>query len=565
MRVKCPSELLPLFETNQTNRSFTNPHTCPFDQYAQHRTRDRFKPGLILVLDEKWGIMNRFLARFYLLIFPSLFAVQAWGQEPAPRLQETTARTADAPARATPASRYLLFGTIGVSTHSEEARQSLELALDKYENDLLDDALVHAQHATEKDPQFALGYAVLAYTSRRGTPNEAASARAKSLLPFASADEQLLVRWMTSVQDGDLLPAIMAMNDLIKSHPNDKHILYLTSEWLYSQEDYDQARSLMEKALKADSNFAPALNKLGYVYLQMATPDPTRAAAALQRYAELQPGSPNPEVSLGQILRYIGDDQGSLRHYGDALQLDPTHFPAQLGLADTLTLMSEYADARREYDKAVSVAETSRDAFHAEFQKAFVYFWEGQPAQGQKALEMLLEKAQKQNDAYAQCEIALGRAILTPDQTSALEQLRALEGFLQHPVAGMNEDDRNICLASVLREAARDAALHDHLDAAQEEIGKLEKLAAKTRGLVIENRYESARGYLLFAQADFANSADELTTDLNSPLVVQQLALTQEKLGNAVRAQAMHRRLKFMRAATAEWYLASHPSANVTP
>jgi predicted Zn-dependent protease len=508
--------------------------------------------------------MNRFLAFVFLLVFPSLFAVQAWGQESAPRLQETTARTAEAPARAAPASRNLLFGTISVSTHSDEARQSLELALDKYENDLLDDALVHAQHATEKDPHFALGYAVLAYASRRGTPNEAASARAKSLLPFASADEQLLARWMTSVQDGDLLPAIMLMNDLINGHPKDKHILYLTSEWLYSQEDYDQARSLMEKALKADPNFAPALNKLGYIYLHTATPDPTRAAAALQRYAELQPGSPNPEVSLGEILRYIGDDQGSLRHYADALQLDPTHFPARLGLADTLTLRSEYADARREYDKAVSVAETSRDAFHAEYQKAFVYFWEGQPAQGQKALEMLLQKAQKQKDAYAQCEIASGRAILTPDETSALEQLRALEGFLQHSVAGMNEDDRNICLASVLREAARVAALHGHLDAAQEEIGKLEKLAAKTRDMMIENRYESARGYLFFAQADFASSADELTTDLNSPLVVQQLALAQEKLGNATRAQAMRARLKFMRAATAEWYLASHPSANVT-
>src|SRR5215472_4736172 len=71
-----------------------------------------------------------------------------------------------------------LFGSIPVSTRSEEARKYLELSIDKYENGLLDDAAVHAQHAVEQDPRFVLGYAFLSYVSRETAPNSAALAKA---------------------------------------------------------------------------------------------------------------------------------------------------------------------------------------------------------------------------------------------------------------------------------------------------------------------------------------------------------------------------------------------------
>ena len=45
-----------------------------------------------------------------------------------------------------------LFGAIPISTQSGEARKFIELAWDKYENSMFDDAVVNARHATEKDP-----------------------------------------------------------------------------------------------------------------------------------------------------------------------------------------------------------------------------------------------------------------------------------------------------------------------------------------------------------------------------------------------------------------------------
>ena len=84
---------------------------------------------------------------------------------------------------------------------------------------------------------------------------------------------------------------------------------------------------------------------------------------------------------------------------------------------------------------------------------------------------------------------------------------------------------------------------------------KLEQLAAQSRDLLVENCYESARGYLLAANGDFANAVDELAADPRSVLALDQLAAAQEKLGNASAAEATRTRIKYLRAPTVEWYL----------
>jgi len=458
--------------------------------------------------------------------------------------------------RTIPVSRKL-FNSIPVSTHSAAANESLELAFDKYEGGLFDDAVVHATHATEQDPQYSLAFAFLSFAKRRDVLDVNALARAKSLLPRGTPDEQLLVRWMTSVEEGDLLPAILTMNNLLKHYPSNKHVLFLTSEWLYEQQDYDRARQLMENTLTVDPNFAPTLNLLGYAYLEAGDPDPGKAITALKRSVELQPGQPNPETSLAEILRCTGNDQASVEHYGRALQLDPTFVVARVGLADTLTLMGDYPNARDQYDRAVSLAESSRDRYHAEYQKALVLFWEGRSVEGRRALLDLADKARADNEPYGQFEIGFALALLAPNAADELAELKSVESSFREPVPGMSESDRNVALAAVWRECARASAAAGDFDAANQAVHKLEQLAAQTRDMVVENAYESARGYTLFAQGDVANAADELFTDLRNPLVLRQFILAQEKLGNAGGAQASRARLKYLRASSVEWFLVS--------
>jgi tetratricopeptide (TPR) repeat protein len=317
---------------------------------------------------------------------------------------------------------------------------------------------------------------------------------------------------------------------------------------------------MFEQVLQLDPNFPPALNMLGYSYIETGDPDPAKAIASLKRYAELQPGAPNPEDSLGEVSRYAGDDKGSLEHYRAALQIDPHFFTSQLGLGDTLTLMGDYANAREEYERAIKISESPRDMYHARFQKALVYFWEGQPAEGRKALSGLSEEATKANESYARVEIAMGSAMLAENAQAELQQLQALETLLNSPLAGMSEADQNGALGAVLREEVRIAAAQKNFDLAVQTVAKLEKFASRSRDLIVAGDYESSRGYLLFYQEDLANAADELVADSHSPLALLQLAIAQEKLGNLAAAEETRIRLKYQRAPIVEWYLVTHSS-----
>src|SRR6184192_1119757 len=293
--------------------------------------------------------MVRFAARWLLLIFPASFASGALAQTPSPRVEPASNRAA----RTSPVAplSQQLFGAIPLSTKSEDVRKSLEQAWDKYENAMYEPSANLARKAAKKDPQSALSYALVSFAARRGMPDASALAKAKALLSRATPDERLLVRWMTDIQDDNLLPAIASMNDLLKRYPRDKHVLYITGEWLFLQQDDDRAKTLLETALQVDPDFPAALNRLGYLYLDSSHPDPAKAVASLKRYAEVEPASPNPQDSLGEVLREAADDQDSLERYRAALQIDPAYISSQYGLGNTRTLMGDFAGARREYDR----------------------------------------------------------------------------------------------------------------------------------------------------------------------------------------------------------------------
>jgi tetratricopeptide (TPR) repeat protein len=502
--------------------------------------------------------MNRFAACFFLLLFSSLAGLAAWAQAPSPRITTAADHAPSAPRVAGAAQQ--LFGSIPLSTHSEQTRHLLEVAVDEYENAAYRDSEAQARRAAEADPQSALCYAMQSFAARRIMPDGTALAKAKLLLPRATPDEQLLARWMIGIQDRDLLPAISSMNDLLKRFPRDKHILYMTAEWLLLQQDDDRARSMMESALQIDPAFPAVLNRLGYVYIGTGTPDPAKAIASLKRYAEVQPHSPNPQDSLGEIFRFAGDDSAALEHYTAALKIDPKFLNSQEGLGGTRALMGDFSGAREEYDRAIKLADNPSDELDAKCQQALIFFWEGRPAEGRKALATLAEEAARKKEPNGQFEIALASAMLAADSRSELAQLAALSVFLEKRLAGMNESDRDIDRATVLRERARIAALNGLLDNASEAVSQLEVLATSSRDSVVMNAYESARGYLLARQGDLSAAADELSTDPHSPLVLQQLAAVQEKLGNTIAAQATRTRLKFQRAPTVEWFLVTHPN-----
>jgi hypothetical protein len=217
--------------------------------------------------------------------------------------------------------------------------------------------------------------------------------------------------------------------------------------------------------------------------------------------------------------------------------------------------MRNFVRARAEYDDAILVANNLRDRHHSEFQRALVYFWDGKPAEGRKALDALNEKSRQEKEPYSQFEISFGRAMLAANSGIELEQLRAVETWLQSPIDGLSESDRDSSLAQVLRERARISAQRGEFALAEASIRRLEWLAEQSRDPLVENSLESARGYLLAARGDLAGAVPALTADPRSLLALDQLAAAQESLGNVDAAQATRTRIKYLRAPTADWYL----------
>jgi tetratricopeptide (TPR) repeat protein len=433
----------------------------------------------------------------------------------------------------------------------------VEQALDKYENYQMDEAVALAHKAATEDSHFALAYAVWSFTGRIEQPSLDALHRAQALAPKATPEEQLLVRWMTGVQENNALPAISAMNDLLARYPKQKHVLYLLAEWAYSQGDYERAQDLAENVAKIDPNFAPAMNLLAYSYIQSKTPNAQKAIEMLNRYAVLQPRLANPQDSLGEVSRMAGDDQAALQHYSAALKIIPNYFSSQQGLADTHVLMGNFVEARQEYDKALSMATNPRDVLHVEYQKALACFWEGKPSDGLAALDTVAAKAKQKKEPYERFESGLGKALLLSKGEQQLQALSELDSWLQKPQQGMTERDRNASLGTTMREEARIAAQMGQQDVAEYHVHRLEELVAGTRDSVIENYYESARGFMLFASGDYANAVDELSVDPHAALVLKKYVEAQEKLGNVAKAEEGRNRLKYLRGPNVEWFLAS--------
>src|ERR1700688_1275680 len=272
--------------------------------------------------------------------------------------------------------------TLPVTTASPKARELDEKGMADYENLYLERCNEEWRAAVKEDPNLAVAWAWIAFNS--GNPQEVSQARAKAkeLAPKATAGEQLMVAWISKVEEGDFLGGITAMNDMLEMYPRDKHLLYLAGNWLMGENGNDQAQRFFEKALAIDKNFPAALNDLAYV--EARNREFAKAFAAMDRYVVLLPKEPNPQDSYGELLRMAGNFEGSLTHYRSALRIDPDFVTSQVGLGDTYALMGNQEQARIEYDKAIRYAHNEADRLAYNMQKAMTWVRDGKFAEADK-------------------------------------------------------------------------------------------------------------------------------------------------------------------------------------
>ncbi len=410
--------------------------------------------------------------------------------------------------------------TLPITTSSAKARELYLKGMVDYENLYLERCNEDWRAAVKEDPSLAVAWAWIAFNS--GSPEEVKAARekAKELAPKASPGEQLMVSWISKVQDGDFLGGITAMNDMLEMYPHDKHLLYLAGNWLMGENGNDQAQRFMEKALSIDKNFPAALNDLAYVQARNREFD--KAFTAMDRYVVMLPKEPNPQDSYGELKRMAGDFESSLAHYHAALKIDPDFITSQLGLGDTYALMGNQEQARVEYDKAIRFAHTEADRLTYGMQKAMTYVREGKYAEADKDFLEIAETAHSKAQGLQEAQAYRHLAEYQTDDSLSLKNLKSAEEALHHQAA-ISASDRAEEMSRILRNRAVRAARAGNPQLAEKALHELEAMASGSRNRVIQSSYQGAAGTLLMDEKKYKEAIAHLEEDEDNPFTLELL------------------------------------------
>jgi len=440
-------------------------------------------------------------------------------------------------------------GSMPVTASSAKARELYQKGMEDYENLYLERCNEDWRATVKEDPSVAVAWAWIAFNSRNPAEVSAARENAKALVSKVTPGEQLMIRWIADVQEGNYLGGISAMNDLLAMFPKDKHLLYLAGNWLMLENGNEQAQKIFERALALDKNYPAALNDLAYV--DARNREFAKAFAAMDRYVVLLPKEPNPNDSYGELLRMAGHFDGALEHYRAALKIDPKFASSQLGLADTYALMGNQAQARVEYDKAIAQASNDADRIDYMMQRATSWVREANSAEADKAFEAAAEKAHELGLDLQEAQSYQRMAAYQSDDAAALKHLEAAEAALGHR-QDISPLDRDEELSRILRYRTVRAARADNQELAQKALHALEAMARGSRNLVIQSSYHGAAGAFLAAQEKWQDAVAHLEEDRDDPFSMQLLSRAYFEAGASDKMREVDARLRGTNVPTIE-------------
>ena len=475
---------------------------------------------------------------FLLIVIAILLAgLAAQAQDSAPAATTST-QASDHTADQASAGTSGASDVIPVTTHSLTAQRAYEMGMVQREDRLfVDEGLAFFREAVKADPQFALGHAALGYFTTDPKEEKQESALAEKFIATASPDEQLLIRWMNGTKNGDLVPAISAMNDLLAKYPHDKRLGNMTAEWLCSNQGaFDHGETILVRLLKDDPRYFPAMNNLAYCYAMSGQPG--LAPPLMTEYVAALPNEPNPQDSYGEIMRMLGDYPAALDHYRKALEINPSFNPSQVGLATTYALMGDQKKARAQYLVAIKGTKERPTQVNYRILWAMTYYRENKPVLAHQAFLQADAEAHSAGLPIQEAEIHRTVALFTANTAVALKDLDEARADLSEThKAKLLSGDRDNELASILQTRAFIAVSAGKNDVAEAALRLLAEMAQTSRSIPVQNSYHSASGAVLFARGDYAGAITELEEDAQNPLSLRLLAKAQSKAGQTADAR----------------------------
>jgi serine/threonine protein kinase len=256
---------------------------------------------------------------------------------------------------------------IDLTTNSMAAYDFYLKARQAHENFFYADAREYAEKAVALDPTFALAYYVLARAAGGLLDDPAANnalEKAKVYSTRATERERLFIeaKYAGSIER-DPAKEIRLLKELTVKYAEDKEAHCELGLSFFSSDRNSEAIGELEKAIAIDPRYGFAVNQLGYAYARAG--DFAKAAQSFERYAELNPGLPNPVDSIAEMNLFMGKLDEAAAKYREVLAIKPEFWNAYPGLAYVYALKEDYGEAGRwleEYPKKAPVQWANLDA-----------------------------------------------------------------------------------------------------------------------------------------------------------------------------------------------------------
>ena len=438
--------------------------------------------------------------------------------------------------------------TLPVTTASPSARAKYEDAMVALEQLRRGESVDDLRAAVKHDPKFAQAWILISHLTHDPDEQANARSRAQQLAPRVSPGERMLIRWLAGVEEGNYIPAISAMNDLLAKYPKDHRLAFLGGRWLLQEGRYAQAAFVLEHAVSLYPDYPAALNELAYAYAYTGSFD--KAFALMDRYVQLEPNQPNPYDSYGDLLRSAGQFDAALDKYRMSIRVDPT-FGSELGMADTLAVMGHESEARDAYAKAEMFAASESDRVTYELQSAVTWIRENNHKQVDKSLHEVAKHAHNVGLAKLEAEANRVMALSAPDYKDALHHLHAAEHAL-NDARTISKSDREEERALVLQATAIRAAQNKSMDLAQKAVAQLEVMSGQSRKRSIQVAYNAAAGSVLVEQGKYAEAISHLQEDTENAESMMRLWKAYKQTGATEDAKLLAARLAGMNEPTVE-------------
>jgi tetratricopeptide (TPR) repeat protein len=278
---------------------------------------------------------------------------------------------------------------LSVTTASPEALALYQKALDYVENVESESARPLLDQAIQKDPGFAMAYALRAVAGGGFDVARQNRDTALSLADKVSPGERHWIMAAQAQADGDVPTMKQHLAELVKLHPNDQHVAYFAGNASRLVDD-TEALTYFKRATTIDPKFAAPYNQIGYIQLRKG--DFAGAEQALKQYIANRPGSANPYDSYAELLLRMGRYDESIAQYEKALTKSPAFAGSLMGIGHNNVFKGDYAKARASYKRLYDTG-NAPDKASSLYWTAVSFVHEGKPAEALQAFDQQREFA----------------------------------------------------------------------------------------------------------------------------------------------------------------------------